>query len=79
MTPSLGEGTSADKRMHSEKLMHAGYHEKAALSVFYAFKVLSTLIGFVCAFTVFYLDIGDSYNNLLIWGRIFSLSGNILT
>ena len=51
--------------------MHAGYHEKSALSVFYAFKVLSTLIGFVCAFMVFYLSIGGGYNNLLIVTCIF--------
>lgn len=71
LTPFIGRGNKKDNETYSEKLMHAGYHEKSALSVFYAFKVLSTLIGLICAFTVFYLSIGGSYNNLLIVTCIF--------
>ncbi|MFA0502593.1 MULTISPECIES: type II secretion system F family protein, partial [unclassified Vibrio] len=71
LTPFIGRGNKKDNETYSEKLMHAGYHEKSALSVFYAFKVLSALVGFVCAFMVFYLAIGGSYNNLLIVTCIF--------
>ena len=71
LTPFIGRGNQKDNETYSEKLMHAGYHEKSALSVFYALKILSMLIGFVCAFVVFYLSIGGSYNNLLIITCIF--------
>lgn len=66
LSPFIGKGNKKDNETYSEKLMHAGFHEKRALSVFYALKVLSSLIGIVAAFMVYYISLGGSYNNLLI-------------
>lgn len=71
LSPFIGKGNKRDNETYSEKLMHAGFHEKSALSVFYALKVLSSLMGIVAAFMVYYLSLGGSYNTLLIMTCVF--------
>ncbi|NAZ71648.1 type II secretion system F family protein [Vibrio toranzoniae] len=71
LSPFIGKGNKKDNETYSEKLMHAGFHEKSALSVFYALKVLSSLMGIVAAFMVYYLSLGGSYNTLLIMTCVF--------
>ncbi|MFA0209817.1 type II secretion system F family protein, partial [Vibrio artabrorum] len=53
LSPFIGKGNKKDNETYSEKLMHAGFHEKRALSVFYALKVLSSLVGIIAAFMVY--------------------------
>lgn len=71
LSPFVGKGNERDNQTYTHKLMHAGFHEKNALSVFYSIKVLSTLVGLVCAFLVYYASIGGSYNNLLMMTCVF--------
>ncbi|WP_299692955.1 type II secretion system F family protein [uncultured Vibrio sp.] len=71
LSPFIGKGNKKDNETYSEKLMHAGFHQKNALSVFYALKVLSSLIGIVVAFMVYYISLGGGYNNLLVLGCVF--------
>ncbi|NAZ96698.1 type II secretion system F family protein [Vibrio toranzoniae] len=71
LSPLIGRGNAKDNETYSQKLMHAGYHDKSALSIFYAIKILSALIGLVFAFAVYYLSIGNSYNSLLVITCIF--------
>lgn len=71
LSPFVGKGNKRDNATYSEKLMHAGYHDKSALSIFYSLKLLSTLIGLVCAFLVYYTAVGGSYNNLLTLTCVF--------
>ncbi|CAK2988775.1 tight adherence protein C [Vibrio crassostreae] len=71
LSPFISKGNKKDNETYSEKLMHAGFHEKSSLSVFYALKVLSSLIGIVAAFMVYYIALGGDYNNLLIMTCVF--------
>jgi len=71
LKPFIGKGNKRDNESYSEKLMHAGYHDKNALSIFYSLKLLSTLVGLLCAFMVYYTAIGGTYNNLLTLSCVF--------
>ncbi|GMM88155.1 type II secretion system F family protein [Vibrio fortis] len=71
LSPFIGKGNKRDNETYSEKLMHAGYHNKSALSVFYSLKLLSTLVGLLCAFMVYFTALGDSYNHFLTLTCIF--------
>ncbi|MGC9531622.1 type II secretion system F family protein [Vibrio atlanticus] len=71
LSPFISKGNKKDNETYSQKLMHAGFHEKNALSVFYALKVLSSLVGIIAGFMVYYISFGGSYNNLLIMTCVF--------
>ncbi|WP_394240382.1 type II secretion system F family protein [Vibrio astriarenae] len=48
------------------QLMHAGYHEASALNTFYAIKAISTILGFLGAASVYFVNSDASVNPLLI-------------
>ncbi|AIV06539.1 pilus assembly protein TadC [Vibrio harveyi] len=71
LSPYIAQGSEKEKETYIQKLMHAGFHNKSALSVFYALKGLSALLGLIIAFGIYYLDIGGSFQNLFIITAVF--------
>lgn len=71
ISPYLTKGDEKENESYTQKLMHAGFHHKKALSIFYSLKALSTVIGLGAAFIIYYFKLGGGYNNLLIMTAIF--------
>lgn len=71
ISPYLTKGDEKENESYTEKLMHAGFHHKKALSIFYSLKALSTVIGLGIAFLIYYFKLGAGYNHLLIMTAVF--------
>lgn len=55
LAPAVANSNSKESQSLRQKLMHAGYHESSALTVFYALKGLSILVGFSIAAALYFL------------------------
>ncbi|CAM2903265.1 Type II secretion system protein GspF domain-containing protein [Vibrio mytili] len=65
LAPLTSSKNEKDRQTNRILLMHAGFHQKNALSLFYSIKSLTTIIGLLIAFG-FYIVLPKS-NNLYIY------------
>ncbi len=55
LAPLSSTGNEKDRQTNRLLLMHAGFHQKNALSLFYSIKSLTTIIGLVVAAALYFL------------------------
>ncbi|MBU2898560.1 type II secretion system F family protein [Vibrio hepatarius] len=55
LAPMMKSSNSKESESIRHKLMHAGYHDADALTVFYAFKGISLVLGLVLAAALYFL------------------------
>lgn len=66
LSPVFTPSSSKERETISVKLMNAGFHQKSALSTYYAIKTLTGVIGVVIAGLIYYYLTDFKYTNLLI-------------
>ncbi|WP_375752976.1 type II secretion system F family protein [Vibrio sp. HN007] len=66
LSPVITPKDKKEKESVRHQLMHAGYHQASALSVFYAIKTLLTLIGVGAAVLVWLYVPKSAYTNIYI-------------
>jgi len=66
LSPVFTPSSSKERETVSVKLMNAGFHQKSALSTYYAIKTLTGVLGVVIAGLIYYYLSDFKYNNLLI-------------
>nr|WP_243974537.1 type II secretion system F family protein [Vibrio natriegens] len=76
LAPLTASGNEKDRQTNRMLLMHAGFHQKNALSLFYSIKSLTTILGLLIAAGL-YLSFPKS-NNLYIYMAACAFIGLIL-
>ena len=76
LAPLTASGNEKDKQTTRMLLMHAGFHQKNALSLFYSIKSLTTIVGFLIALGL-YLSLPKS-NNLYVYMAACAFIGLVL-
>ncbi|WCE29112.1 type II secretion system F family protein [Vibrio sp. SCSIO 43137] len=66
LSPVFTPSSSKERETVSVKLMNAGFHQKSALSTYYAIKTLTGVMGVVIAGLIYYYLTDFKYTNLLI-------------
>ncbi len=76
LAPLTASSNEKDKQTNRVLLMHAGFHQKNALSLFYSIKSLTTIVGLLIAFGL-YLSLTES-KNLYIYMAACAFIGLVL-
>ncbi|MBR9846950.1 MAG: type II secretion system F family protein [Algicola sp.] len=76
LAPLTASGNEKDRQTNRVLLMHAGFHQKNALSLFYSIKSLTTIVGLLVALGL-YLTLTKS-NNLYIYMAACAFIGLVL-
>ncbi|WP_329350346.1 type II secretion system F family protein [Vibrio natriegens] len=76
LAPLTASGNEKDRQTNRMLLMHAGFHQKNSLSLFYSIKSLTTIVGLLIALGL-YLTLTES-NNLYIYMAACAFIGLVL-
>lgn len=66
LSPVFTPSSSKERETVSVKLMNAGFHQKSALSIYYAIKTLTGIIGIIIAALLYFYMSEFKYTNILI-------------
>lgn len=74
LAPVMKPSNSKESESIRQRLMHAGYHDANALTVFYAFKGFSLVIGLIMAASFYFLTPDMAMLNLMM---VISVGGGL--
>ncbi|GLO61704.1 pilus assembly protein TadC [Vibrio sp. MACH09] len=66
LSPVFTPSSSKERESVSVKLMNAGFHQKNALSIYYAIKTLTGVVGVIIAVALYFYMSEFKYTNILI-------------